>query len=383
MKFIYILIIIAISLCQMGYAQTTVMVSPTDDTQLNQAAGVTPLGAQSNLIINPWTPSWTSRLAIKFDLSAYSGSTINSAKLVLFERSTLGTSRTINVHSITTDWDENSAHWGFPWTSTGGDFNGIPASSFTPVWTGVPKKDSIDLTLSVQNFVNGTNSNFGWLLKIDHEDASQQFWEFYSKEWSITTQRPVLIISFNDNTALPIELIEFKVQKENERVKLNWTTASETNNKFFTIQRSLDAINFEEIGTILGAGNSSVTLNYTLYDDNPYEGLTYYRLKQIDFNGDFSYSKIKTVYFSKISIIKIYPNPAKNYVNIIVGTPNETAIDLVVFNHLGQKIIEEKKKTLKGYNTINLNIERLRPGNYVFQVTTPNGEHIENIFIKD
>ena len=105
-----ILFLLSLISMQFGKAQTTVSLSPIDDTELNQAGGPVPLGAQINLLIRPWTPSFSSRSAIKFDLSAYGGENICSAFLVLSERSTLGSSRIINVHRLTTSWNQNTAH---------------------------------------------------------------------------------------------------------------------------------------------------------------------------------------------------------------------------------------------------------------------------------
>lgn len=93
-------------------------------------------------------------------------------------------------------------------------------------------------------------------------------------------------------TPLPIELLAFTGKKTGNHVELNWTTATETNNDYFNVERSLDAIYFEKITTIKGAPNSLNKLNYSYTDSNLRNGLIYYRLKQTDFDGNFTYSKI-------------------------------------------------------------------------------------------
>ena len=93
-------------------------------------------------------------------------------------------------------------------------------------------------------------------------------------------------------TPLPIELLYFNAQCETSNTKLIWATASETNNDYFSVEKSHDGSTFENIGNVAGAGFSNTLLPYSLIDDNPYSDITYYRLKQTDFNGNFTYSDI-------------------------------------------------------------------------------------------
>jgi hypothetical protein len=94
---------------------------------------------------------------------------------------------------------------------------------------------------------------------------------------------------------LPIELLSFDAEVVNSEVQLSWTTASETNNNKFIVERSRDAINFEFVTEQQGAGNSNTILNYKAADKNPYLGIGYYRLKQVDFDGQYTYSDLKSV----------------------------------------------------------------------------------------
>ncbi len=91
---------------------------------------------------------------------------------------------------------------------------------------------------------------------------------------------------------LPIELIRFDALFNTDKVVINWTTASETNNNYFTIERSEDASNFNQIAKITGAGTLSETRNYTFTDYTPISGINYYRLKQTDYNGKTTSSNI-------------------------------------------------------------------------------------------
>jgi hypothetical protein len=119
-------------------------------------------------------------------------------------------------------------------------------------------------------------------------------------------------------TPLPIELLEFAGICDGTRIKLKWSTATETNNDYFTIERGSDGVNFNILDTIAGAGNSYQTLHYTFIDENVMEAIYYYRLKQTDFNGAFKYSKLIALTcngdFSQD--IVVYPNPVTNELNI-------------------------------------------------------------------
>ncbi|MEO8149797.1 MAG: T9SS type A sorting domain-containing protein [Bacteroidia bacterium] len=89
-----------------------------------------------------------------------------------------------------------------------------------------------------------------------------------------------------NNSPLPLQLLSFTAKVTgNNKVDVNWTTASEMNNDYFTVQKSIDGINFENVGIVNGAGNSNKILNYYLQDKNPYSGTSYYRLMQTDFDG--------------------------------------------------------------------------------------------------
>jgi hypothetical protein len=121
---------------------------------------------------------------------------------------------------------------------------------------------------------------------------------------------------------LPVELIHFSAKETQDAIKLEWATASEKNNDFFTIERSFDGIEFTPIDIILGNGNSNTTINYDFLDKSPENGMNYYRLKQTDFDGKFEYSDIIYSEFNSKPVINVYPNPATNYVQLeIQGMP--------------------------------------------------------------
>ena len=133
---------------------------------------------------------------------------------------------------------------------------------------------------------------------------------------TISTYNAFTFASGNADNPLPIELTSFDVVYKNDVAEIEWETRTEINNDFFTIERSVDGEHFEIIETIDGAGNSNSSISYFTIDPNPVDGLSYYRLKQTDFNGDFSYSNIETIFVSGSTDITIYPNPFFEEINI-------------------------------------------------------------------
>ncbi|MEQ1585193.1 MAG: T9SS type A sorting domain-containing protein [Cyclobacteriaceae bacterium] len=112
------------------------------------------------------------------------------------------------------------------------------------------------------------------------------------------------------NTPLPIELLDFNAKQVDSQVVLNWSTASELNNDFFTIERLNEEDSFSEVVRVKGSGTINESRSYQVYDRTPKAGKNYYRLKQTDFDGQFSYSKIVMVDFNEIGeAVNLYPNP--------------------------------------------------------------------------
>ncbi len=134
----------------------------------------------------------------------------------------------------------------------------------------------------------------------------------------VSSFSPFTLASTTNANPLPIVLTSFiaKENYKNHSVVLSWITQTEINNDFFTIERSADGFNWEEVKRLKGAGNSNTSITYNEVDEVPLSGISYYRLKQTDFNGDFSYSAIQTVSFNSENEIAIYPNPVNDVLTI-------------------------------------------------------------------
>jgi autotransporter-associated beta strand protein len=159
------------------------------------------------------------------------------------------------------------------------------------------------------------------------------------------------------SSPLPIKLLSFDAKRNGDGVNLKWSTAAEINNDFFTIEKSQDAITYSTLTTVPGSGNSSSVKNYTTTDNSPYEGTSYYRLKQTDHDGKFVYFPPKSVNFSnnkndgRITIEKIGPNPFENSFSINFICPSQSSVDIQIMNLNGVQVFNEKINFDKGLNT--------------------------------
>ncbi len=175
----------------------------------------------------------------------------------------------------------------------------------------------------------------------------------------------ITLASVNMGTTLPIELVSFQAEVvENGRaVQLDWSTASETNNDFFTIERSQDTDDWEGIMLIPGAGNSSSRLDYTVFDERPLYGLSYYRLRQTDFDGTYSYSNTVPVTLGEFDDrLTIYPNPTQDRIHV-QGSPEELRA-IKVFDSQGRNVTSQVRYAKRDTNSVVIDVSKLPIGIY-------------------
>ncbi len=151
------------------------------------------------------------------------------------------------------------------------------------------------------------------------------------------------------NIFLPVEFLNFETNLENQKTLIYWSTASERNNLKFIVERSKDYINWHEIDEIMGAINSTSEQIYSTYDFNPYNGINYYRIKQIDIDGKFSYSFVRSINTEKELLLS--PNPNNGQFNLY-GLDKNVDNEIAIYNLFGQKITEIK--TNKTQEEINI-----------------------------
>ena len=191
-------------------------------------------------------------------------------------------------------------------------------------------------------------------------------WDNTDQWWTVTF--PVTGFSgfylSTGNFTLPITLTSFTASKNKTSVLLNWQTANEQDNAFFTIERSNNSNNnFKEVGSVRSKGNSNQTQQYLFEDFHPFNGGNYYRLKQVDKDSKTSYSKVVFVDFGKLIAIKLYPNPVKDVLTLEGLTANnKTNISII---SLQGNILA---KTIANNSTYTWNIKQLPAGTYYVRI---------------
>lgn len=238
--------------------------------------------------------------------------------------------------------------------------------------------NSVDRTWNISEAVaggNNVNITLQWnqseeLLSFDRANSTVMHWNgtiwdlgtfaaatnVSGTNWSQTitgiTSFSPFGVADNNLITLPIELTTFTGFNENEKNLLNWITAKESNNLGFEIERSWDGNDFQKIGFVPGKGNSNQSQNYNFVDNQPFQGLNYYRFKQIDINGIYKFSQVLAILNSQNQIL-VYPNPTQG---------------IVTFS--GQKI---ENQTAKLINLVSQSQDILITNNQINLQNTPAG----------
>lgn len=166
---------------------------------------------------------------------------------------------------------------------------------------------------------------------------------------------------------LPIELVQFEVtNRDNTHVRIEWKTASETNNDYFTIERSKDGLRWDEVIRIDGAGNSKVLLTYQYFDYSPIQGSSYYRLKQTDFDGLISYSKVSNIFTRGThNNIRLFPNPTSDEVTVILERPEWDSIN--VYSSNTGTDVTSLIHVFESNGQLKLDLESIKSGSYILK----------------
>ncbi|MEL6254099.1 MAG: DUF1501 domain-containing protein [Bacteroidota bacterium] len=175
-------------------------------------------------------------------------------------------------------------------------------------------------------------------------------------------------------TTFPVGLLYFHANaQEDNTVLLNWATGNEINNSHFEIERSVDAFVFQPIARVEGAGNSEQEIRYDVIDEQPLPGISYYRLKQTDFDGTYTYHGIIQVNLEESDPFKArmeaYPNPATDKVAVTISAAERISGMISVYSLNGQKVIETSFPIRPGVNQKEISLTHLQPGVYVVEVS--------------
>jgi hypothetical protein len=176
--------------------------------------------------------------------------------------------------------------------------------------------------------------------------------------------------------SLPVVLSEFSVDLRNNQTELSWITDQESNSSHFEIERSADGTNWTKITSIAAKGNSSVQSKYAFTDRSPVSGINYYRLKMVDMDNSFDYSEVKSVRAAFTANMKVYPNPASNFVHVSL-TANASVVRLL--NTAGQVL--QDRKLVGDAATTSFDISSYTAGTYMIQVLGTDGSSRSNVLL--
>ncbi len=179
--------------------------------------------------------------------------------------------------------------------------------------------------------------------------------------------------------ALPVELASFTSSVNERKVNLNWSTVSELNNAKFVIERkSTSSTVWANVGNVNGAGTSTTVKNYTFADNNVNTGKYNYRLKQVDFNGNFKYyslsNEVNIGIPNKFNLAQNYPNPFNPTTNINYDLPFDSKVAIKIFDITGREVASLVNNIqVAGYYSVNFNASSLSSGIYFYSITADGG----------
>lgn len=180
------------------------------------------------------------------------------------------------------------------------------------------------------------------------------------------------------STALPVELISLNANPvDNEYIRVDWATAVEINNAGFDVYRSDDGINFEQITWVEGHGNTTTVSNYVYDDKNVVANkMYYYKLKQQDLNGDFSWTYIVAAMItndgSLFSVSDFFPNPTTHNSSVVVNSTTEKEITITMVDNLGRVVMDKTVNIFPGQSTIDFESQNYADGAYFAFFTSDN-----------
>jgi hypothetical protein len=244
--------------------------------------------------------------------------------------------------------------------------------------------DSIVLTYASPSELPAAPFNIADSIRAQYWDGANSSWALpvvgYNVSNAVVIPNPSLnrVWSLVSNISpmgplpLPIELVDFRGKYINNQSVLSWVTASEKDNDYFILERSEDAREFTQIGKIDGAGNSNAFLNYQFIDIKPINKVAYYRLKQVDFDGQFSNSNVialKDVKSLGNQFLNLYPQPASTDVFVEQGLfINGETFSVEIFNNLGA-LVQKDLHTSDESGKLVVHFKNLKQGMYMLRIS--------------
>ena len=191
-------------------------------------------------------------------------------------------------------------------------------------------------------------------------------------------------LAADTSVSLPVELISFNSNVTRNKIIVNWQTATETNSDYFQVERSSDGVNWERMDELVAAGNSNTVLNYQYIDKSPISDITYYRLLQMDFDGEFEYYGPIVARIENTGLnteLSIFPNPnSEGQLNISIGKPMQNGDIIEVFDNTGRLLMSSNVSS--DTQTFQLNVSELKKGMYIIRYQSRDAQLTERLIIQ-
>jgi hypothetical protein len=329
-------------------------------SSLSVGAGTSKTTNVANLIAGSEIDLSTTHMEIDFNTS----SSNPNAEIVIYQITS-----ELPFQSQNTDYEVFTGYWivqNFG-TNTGLTFDKIRFQIPNSNVIGVAEEN---MPANLKLYHRNTNQGGSWT-NIGSANSASNITKQINFPIPSNTSFSEFMISVS-SSPLPITLLGLKGERIKDQVKLTWTTIQEINNKGFEIEYALNAQNFNKITFVDGKGNTSQMTNYEFDVVNEEGG--YFRLKQIDFNGNFSYSHIIFVEGTKVKIFKIYPNPTNENLTIQFNNFNSQITNIVIYDFKGVIV----KEFQSNENTVKLKVNDLMKGIYFVKV----GNQVQKLVVE-
>lgn len=174
---------------------------------------------------------------------------------------------------------------------------------------------------------------------------------------------------------LPVRLTSFRVECIGGSARIAWSTAQEQNSSRFDVEKSTDGIQWQSIGHLAAAGNSSLPTDYAYTDANTASGIAFYRIAELDLDGSETYSAIASASCGNVANdATIYPNPVRDICQVILNTPVASQMRMEIYNAAGARIHSQIVVLNAGSNSVGINMKLLSPGLYFLNLQWDNGQ---------
>lgn len=286
------------------------------------------------------------------------------------------------IPTIAVDFTNPGIAWATKWSGGGGL---LKSTNYGATWTAIPGFSGQNMWGVHTNPIDGNEVYTGcyscgttWKTKNGGADwetvaiPSTNYQLFIADSMTVFSAQGNGFYKLDSPFFIPVELTSFSASIVNENVNLKWSTATELNNLGFEIEKSFNNKKYEKIGFVPGYGTTTESKSYNFYISNLPSQKTYYRLKQVDFDGTFEYSssvEVDGVIPAEFSLKQNYPNPFNPSTKIGFTLPSESNVKISIYNLIGQKVAEVvNSKFTAGNHSIDFNGSNLSSGIYLYKI---------------